>query len=82
MPVYQFYNLMNNLLICDNCREPFDIVPKTGSGSLPPIGGRHAALDIENKRVPLVLRRCGHTVCSLCISEVLAAHYHKQDEQQ
>ena len=68
---------MNTLLICDNCHEPFDIVPKAiqpGAGALPPITGNihNPPLDLESNRVPLVLRRCGHTLCSVCISGVIA----------
>lgn len=76
---------MNTLLICDNCHEPFDIVPKAATAPmLPPIGGVTAApqqpLDLEQNRVPLVLRRCGHTVCSVCTAQVLAAaHTHVKE---
>lgn len=69
---------MNTLLICDNCHEPFDIVQKTtgqNNGSLPPIGAgniHNPSLDLESNRVPMILRRCGHTLCSVCISGVIA----------
>lgn len=61
---------MNSLLICDNCQEPFDIVPKR-KDALPSLAGTAVAPDLHSSRVPLVLRRCGHTLCSICTIEVL-----------
>ena len=67
---------MNSLLICDNCHEPFDIVPKSQKAGLPPIAGGpnappEAHLDLTVNRVPMNLRSCGHTLCSVCINGLL-----------
>lgn len=45
---------MNTLLICDGCNEPFDCQNE----------------DLDKQRIPLMLRNCGHTLCSQCIREI------------
>lgn len=49
---------MNTLLVCDNCAEPFDV--------LPGIDEANAGL-----KVPLILKNCGCTMCSDCVEKVL-----------
>jgi tripartite motif-containing protein 2/3 len=42
--------------VCDGCGEPFDISHE----------------DQEEQRVPLMLRNCGHTLCSNCVRSIFS----------
>ena len=48
---------MNTLFICDGCNDPFDC--------------QHE--DPYEQRIPMMLKGCGHTLCSRCIKQVFTA---------
>lgn len=51
---------MNTLLICDGCNEPFDCQSD----------------DVDKQRIPLILRNCGHTLCSNCVQHIFSYQEH------
>ena len=60
---------MNNLLVCDCCTEPFDL--EGMNASILDASYNDGDPIEDKKRIPLMLRNCGCTVCSFCVRDFL-----------
>lgn len=73
---------MNNLLICDNCKEPFDVASAQKQNEPASDGGilGNNEVKLDGKRIPLILRHCGETLCSVCLSDAVIAANEEEEK--
>jgi hypothetical protein len=71
---------MNNILLCDNCSQPFNTVESFMD--LVPINEEREEQGLEplQFRPPLILHHCGCTFCGSCLMEIIDGNKQRMDE--